>query len=165
MLLRVTGVRRSIVVSYAHRDTVLVERFLDLMRVRWSNLRGLELDSWWDEQICTGERWRERIHAAIDRSDFGLLCVTYGFLASTFVTESELPVLLAKGNIIAVALEPIDMVHTNLKGLEDHQLFFYRRPRSNARRAFSECGAPNTGRFCNALLADIADRIFPPEAT
>lgn len=165
MLGGVSPARRSVAVSYAHRDTVLVERFLDLMRLRWGNLRGLELDSWWDEQIQTGERWRERIHAACDASDFGLLCVTYGFLASRFVCEEELPTLLARGNLIAVALEPVDLLRTNLKGLADHQLFFYRRPGSNARRAFSECAGPNVGRFCDALMAEMADRMFPGGAT
>ncbi len=151
--------RRSAFVSYAHADAPLVDPFLELLRLRCTNLRDVEIDNWSDARILVGERWEEAINAAIEASDFGLLCVTQAFLASEFVTAEELPALLARDVVIPVLLEPLDLALTDLKGLDELQLFRHRRPGTREPKAFAEFAGQNRGRFCDALVAQMVARL------
>jgi hypothetical protein len=158
-------VRRTGFLSYAHADTALVERFLAPMRPRCTTLRDLELDPWWDRQILVGEDWKREIASAMDTADFGLLCITPSFLASRYVTEVEVPAFLAaERTIVPVGLEPVDFGRADLKGLEDRQIFRYRRPGTPRQLWFAECAGINRARFCDALVAQMADRMAPRHA-
>ncbi len=152
--LRMTGF-----VSYAHDDAPLVGDFLKRMRLRCTTLRDLDIGAWSDDRIVVGQRWAEEIAGAIESSDFGLLCVTHAFLASEFVGAVELPALLARDIVIPVMLEPIDIALTDLKGLEDLQIFRHRLRGTPERKAFSEFARTNRGRFCDELVAQIVARL------
>lgn len=151
---------RSAFVSYARADARLVDRFLALMRPRLATLRELDVDAWTDRRIPAGSPWREEIAAAIDASDVGLLCVSYAFLASEYVTQVELPALLERKTVVPVAVEPVDVARADLHGLADLQIFRHRPNGSPAARAFSECGGANAGAFCTALVDEIASRLL-----
>jgi hypothetical protein len=151
---------RSGFASYARDDTLLVERFLRLMRPRCSTLRELELDWWWDQRILVGEGWEREIESAIETADFGLFCVTHSFLDSAYAIQRELPRFLDRGRVLfPVALEPIDFARADLKGLETLQIFRYRRPTAVKQQSFAECSAVNRVRFCDALVAQMTDRL------
>ncbi|HXN38671.1 MAG TPA: toll/interleukin-1 receptor domain-containing protein [Solirubrobacteraceae bacterium] len=148
--------------SYAHADTVLVERLIDLLRPRCANLRELELGSWWDQRILAGEYWEQEVATAMDAADFGLFCISPSFLASRYVTEVELPAFLpAARAIIPVGLEAIDCGRADLKGLEALQIFRYRRRGAKSPLWFAECAGINRARFCDDLVAQMADRMKP----
>jgi hypothetical protein len=146
--------------SYAHEDTVLVERFLAPMRPRCSTLRELELDTWWDRRILVGEGWRAEIARALETADFGLLALTPSFLASPYVIEVELPALLAGEKLIfPVGLEAVDLRRADLKGLEDRLIFRHHTAGSTRQLWFAECAGANRARFCDTLIAQMVDRM------
>jgi hypothetical protein len=150
-------------VSYAHTDTVLVERFLGLMAPRCATLREVELDQWWDERLLAGERWPSKLARALEAADFGLVCVTPAFLASVYATNVELPAFLERDRvIIPVGLEPVDFDRADLRGLEDRQVFRYRRRGEARQRWFAECAGIGQLQFCDALVGQMVDRLRSP---
>jgi hypothetical protein len=147
-------------VSHAHGDAALVDRFAAMMRPRCAALRQVELQLWTDRTIAVGERWREEIESAIAVADFGLLCVSPGLLASSFVTTVELPGLLREERLaIPFALEPLKMDRLDLKGLESLQIFHLRRNGGALGRSFGECRGVDAKRFCDELLGEIVRRL------
>ncbi len=81
-------------ISYSHVDRIWVER-LQRMMVPLLRATGQELRLWDDSQIETGRPWRPAIEAALAEAKVALLLVSDAFLASEFVINEELPVLLA----------------------------------------------------------------------
>lgn len=100
--------RPTVFISYSHSDRECLER----LRV---HLRPLQLeralDYWDDSSIVAGDRWRDEIKAALEHAKIAVLLISADFLASDFVVESELPVLLAAAEkrgttIVPVVLKP-----------------------------------------------------------
>lgn len=147
--------------SYAQRDDMLVDRFLELLAPRLATRRQLELELWSDQVILVGEAWLEEIERALEHCDFGLLCLTPNFLASGFIRDVEIPALLKPGRVvIPVALEPLDLALSQLHGLEDRQVFRYRPPGGTRKLAFAECGGANCLRFCDELVTQVVARLL-----
>ena len=82
--------RRQLFISYNHRDGDYVERLLTMLRPLDQH-HGLE--RWDDSRIQPGMLWREEIEKALASAQVALLMVSVDFLASEFVTRSELPPL------------------------------------------------------------------------
>jgi hypothetical protein len=67
------------------------------------------IDAWDDRRIEAGDDWEREIHSAIDRARVALLVVTPRFLASPFIMERELPLILAvAGDGLTVLWMPIE---------------------------------------------------------
>ena len=66
-------------------------------RIR-THLKGLahasDVEVWDDTRIEPGQRWKEEISEAVRRTKIAVLVLTADFLASKFVREAELPLLL-----------------------------------------------------------------------
>jgi hypothetical protein len=86
--------RTAVFISYAHRaeqETGWVAR----LRTHLSGLaHGGDFEVWDDTRIEPSQRWAEEIEQAIRRSRAAILIITPEFLASKFIRESELPLLL-----------------------------------------------------------------------
>jgi len=138
--------------SYAHRDAKDVERFRDLLEPLLKTSTDFAFGEWMDHVILPGEHWRKEIDHALEHSRFGLLLVSPEFLASKFITETELPVLLAKPMVVPVELHRIAFDGSmDLKGLEDRQVF-----RDSKGRCFDACRAmPDRRDFARELFSKI----------
>lgn len=86
--------RAAVFISYAHAaetDTGWVAR----IRKHLEGLRhSLSIEVWDDTKIDAGQKWRLEIEQAIRRSRIAILVLTADFLASPFIQQAELPLLL-----------------------------------------------------------------------
>jgi hypothetical protein len=82
---------QTIFISYAHND----RPWLDKLRAFLTVLEQQGVVKFWaDTDLQAGESWQEKIQEALDSAKAGLLLVSQEFLASKFITETELPSLL-----------------------------------------------------------------------
>jgi hypothetical protein len=85
------GRPQRVFLSYCHKDRIWLERFLTYL----SPMARDGYDFWSDSRIRTGAKWEEALQVALDSAQAAVLIVSPHFLASTFITDVELPKLLA----------------------------------------------------------------------
>lgn len=112
---------------------------------------------WNDQEILIGEGWEEEIHQALAICRFGLLLISPNFLASRYITEVELPVLLNRA-VFPVMLEDVDFKRHDLRGLKEKQIF--RLPTAKRKQlAYGKCRTDQRRRFVEALFRAIDARL------
>ena len=80
-----------IFISYNHRD----EEWLRQLRAHLAPLaQSRELSIWDDTKIHPGSHWRDEISEVISEADVAILLVSPDYLASDFILDGELPLLL-----------------------------------------------------------------------
>jgi hypothetical protein len=80
-----------VVVSYSHAD----EKWRDQLRKFLKPLvRQKRIRIWDDTAIDAGEQWREEIRRALASANIAILLMSSDFLASDFISQQELPVLV-----------------------------------------------------------------------
>jgi len=86
--------RTKIFISYAHaaeKESGWVGR----IRTHLEGVaRSSEVDVWDDSRIDPGDKWQEAISRAIKQARVAVLILTADFLASKFIRDAELPLLL-----------------------------------------------------------------------
>ena len=82
-----------IFICYSHKD----KRWLGELKVSLKNIsRATVLNAWDDTRIPAGVNWREEIERAIREADIAIVLGSRNFMASDFITKSELlPILKA----------------------------------------------------------------------
>ena len=81
--------RDQIFISYSHRD----KHWLEQINTFITPSVKAKVKAWDDTGIETGDDWEAAINAAIARARVAVLLVTKDFLASTFITDKELPAI------------------------------------------------------------------------
>lgn len=150
-------------VSYAHTDKKSADQLLELLRPRLKIANHVGFSEWIDHQITPGDLWRERIQAAIENSDFGLLLLSPAFFASEFIIDEELARYISQNDrsitihkaIVPVGLKAIPLDgRANLNGLQQTQIF---RDREN--RWFNQLRGHSKDAFADELTAKILAKL------
>jgi hypothetical protein len=105
----------TIFISYAHKDNEdpnpsnrWVDRLLE--QIQPLTIQG-QVRVWSDKEIETGEVWDESIQNILQHSKAAILLISPAFLASKYIRNSELPVLLLNAKKQGVVILPIIIRH------------------------------------------------------
>ena len=88
----VARVRDQIFISYSHRDAEWLQKLRDILTPL---VRNGSIRLWSDLDIQAGQNWQQEIDEALVATKVAVLLVTHHFLASRFIVEYEIPILLA----------------------------------------------------------------------
>ncbi len=109
-------------ISYSHDDEGWKERVrrqLDALQ------QDYLLEIWDDREIQGGADWRQEIRRALESADLAILLISADFLASKFIKEQEVPLILAEKDrrnlqILPVLVRPCPWQH--IDWLEETQM-------------------------------------------
>lgn len=87
------GARKTVFMSYSHRDRKWADELLKFL-APW--IRNNRLTLWDDSKIVPGASWEQEIHDAIKEASVAILLVSSDFLASDYISKRELPAILRK---------------------------------------------------------------------
>ena len=106
---------KPIFVCYARTDNTSADssrRWLDRLLQQLAPLiRQADMDVWSDEDLKVGENWHAEIQRRLASAKAAVLLISPAFLASEYIANSELPVLLKKASeggltIVQILLSP-----------------------------------------------------------
>lgn len=114
-----TSDKQLVFVSYSRKD----RPWLDRLRTTLEPLaRSGRIEVWDDSQIESGKLWREETERLMEKAHVAILLVTPDFLASEFVVNIEIPLLLARAENDGLRLFWIPIKHSLV---EESQLSQY----------------------------------------
>ena len=100
-------------VSYSHRD----KKWLQRLQVHLKPLvRAGDIDLWDDTRIRPGADWKAQIDRALASARVAVLLVSADFLASDFIQDQELPVLLEAAERRGTRILPVILSHSLFTG-------------------------------------------------
>ncbi len=94
----------SIFICYAHKDKIWLDRLLE-------HLAPLQLQEqakvWSDQELELGDDWHPEIQTTLQQVKAAVLLVSSAFLASKYIRNQELPILLKRAQEDGVTILPI----------------------------------------------------------
>ncbi len=115
-----TSSKPLVFISYSHNDRKWVDRLLIHLKPLG---RGISFDVWDDSRIKPGSKWHCDIDIALRSAAVAILLVSANFLASDFVMDEEVPVLIQNAEthgtiVIPVLVTPSLFHHSALRDFE-----------------------------------------------
>ena len=99
---------KSVFVCYAHADNAPRKRWLHrLLEHLAPVVRHDEIAVWSDQNLQAGEKWDEEIARQLAAARVAVLLVSPAFLASEYIANSELPVLLKRSQEDGLTILPV----------------------------------------------------------
>jgi hypothetical protein len=148
--------RRRVFVSYSHRDAEWLQQL-------HAHLRPFEraglIDSWDDKRLHPGDAWEEQIGQALASARVAVLLVSPHFLASDFIMDRELPILLnaaqrGETTLLPVVLSPCR--YSAIPGLSAYQAV------NDPARTLIDCSVGDRERTWVNLAETIEGLLRPP---
>jgi TIR domain len=147
-------------VSYAHKNKILVNDFLDRLSDVLAPSKSYKYTRWNDTDLIVGEDWDEKITEAITECDMGLLLISPAFLASNYITKKELPSFVTgEKPSVPVMLQPVDFHLHDLKGLHKKQIYRFDYEGFTEPRAYGECKGQRRDAFVLDLFRQIEKKL------
>lgn len=152
----------SVFISYAHTDNESSEpskRWLDRLLEHLEPLNFQEqVQSWSDKDIEIGANWQSSIQLSLEEARAAVLLISPAFLASRYIRNSELPVLLKNASNKGLVIIPIILRPSLFK----ETLFKYPDPHSGPEEIFlSSLQAANSPtRPLNSLEEHEQDKVL-----
>ena len=101
----------NVFISYAHGDNTSADpakRWLDRLLQHITPLvRQRDLSIWSDQDLRMGDEWQEEIRRSLERASAAVLLVSPAYLASEYVHNNELPILLKRAKDRGLVILPI----------------------------------------------------------
>ncbi|MGB8195319.1 MAG: toll/interleukin-1 receptor domain-containing protein, partial [Chitinophagaceae bacterium] len=95
--------KNKVFISYSHQDI----EWVNSLKRHFTSLEE-KVDFWDDSRIIPGEKWKNEIENAIDRSRVAILMLTADFFNSDFIKTGELPKILEdaeyEGTIVLIVV-------------------------------------------------------------
>ncbi len=108
--------RNKVFISYSHVD----EPFLDRLLVHLKPLiTDGDIDIWSDKRIKPGDQWNKEIISALEGTKVAILLVSADFIASSYITQVELPHLIKATSEEGAMIIPIFLKPSNLNRFEN----------------------------------------------
>ena len=101
----------KVFISYSHKDREALERF---QRFLLPLERKELVNAWDDTRIKQGDDWKAEVDKALADSKVAVLFISQDFLASKFISEEELPHLLAARTRGDLTIIPVFLNHSNV---------------------------------------------------
>jgi len=148
-------------VSYARANKDLAVNFLSRFKDQTTPSKRYEYSLWQDSEILVGEKWNDEIKAALGQAQIGLLLLSPAFLGSQYIAFHELPAFGGQEAkpLMPIMLQPVDLEHHDLKGLQETQIFRLESPRFKNPKAFGECTSSLRDRFAQVLFGQVETRL------
>ncbi|GGG55965.1 hypothetical protein GCM10011403_11370 [Pseudohongiella nitratireducens] len=147
-------------VSYSHRNKRIVADFLDRLSDVLAPSKAYSYTRWSDHDLVLGEYWESQVLEAINECDFGMLLVSPAFLASSFISEKELPKFVSgEKACVPVMAQAIDFELHDLKGLEKRQIYRFDNPEFAQPRAYGECSEAQRDAFVLDLFRKLEKKL------
>jgi TIR domain len=102
---------RKIFLCYSRKDQRAFDAFIVHLTPFVAN--G-QIQVWSDQEIRAAEAWEQKIHEAIQSADAAVLLVSPDFLASKFIVETEIPLLMEAAERGRLSLAPLFLRPTNV---------------------------------------------------
>jgi tetratricopeptide (TPR) repeat protein len=112
--------RDKVFISYSHKDEEWMQKLKTMLHPLIS--KG-KIIPWDDSNIKTGQKWHEEIISALETTKIAVMLVSDNFLASEYITNIELPILLeaAEKGECTICLIPISHCLFKEYGLDKYQ--------------------------------------------
>jgi len=112
--------RNGVFISYSKKDA----KWLEGLRTHLTFLeREYEFNIWDDSKIAVGDDWRKEINTALSSAKIGVLLMSANFIASDFITNEELPVLLSAAEEEGAYIFSIIVSHSMFLDIESVSKF------------------------------------------
>lgn len=96
-----TDQKIRVFISYAHKNQNWCERIKNYLNPHD------DIEVWTDQKLEYGDQWHQIISEQLEQSDVAILLISTDFLNSTFINNSELPILLHSAKSRGVLIIPV----------------------------------------------------------
>jgi tetratricopeptide (TPR) repeat protein len=97
-------IMKQIFISYCHKDEQWKKKVISHLNIL---LMQGELEIWEDRRLKPGEEWNPGIEKAIRSSDAAILLISRYFLASSFIINKEVPLILKQKDQGKITIIPL----------------------------------------------------------